>query len=223
MTEPAGQISYSSELARKSIHLLSLLIPILYLQVNHVTGVTILLAMALASLTIDVLRHWHEPTRRLLMRLVGRLLRNHERENGTLRLTGATWVLIAATLSLGVFPPAVGVTAFSVLIVSDTFAALVGRRFGQRRFLDKSVEGTVTFIFTACCVVVVMGVSFGLPWTFWVAGCIGAVSAGIAEASAVRLGLDDNIAIPFGFAVPVMILDRVFRTLGEIGFADLIK
>ncbi len=179
--------------------------------------------MAAVSLGIDVLRHKHEPTRRLLMKLVGPLLRSHERENGTLTLTGATWVLIAATLTLGAFPPAVGVTAFSVLIVSDTFAALVGRRFGKTRFLDKTVAGTATFIVTACGVVAAMGVTYSMPWTFWLAGAVGAVAAGITEASAVRLKLDDNIAIPFSMAIAMMIVDRVVRTLGEPGFADWIS
>jgi dolichol kinase len=132
-------------------------------------------------------------------------------------------VLVAATLTLGAFPPVVGVTAFCVLIVSDTFAALVGRRFGKTRFFDKTVVGTVTFVLTACIVVIVMGLIYHLPWTFWVAGFLGAVAAGMAEAMAVRLKLDDNIAIPFSMAITMMILDRVFRTLGEPGFAELLS
>lgn len=218
-----GQISYQSELARKSIHLLSLCIPILFLRVPHVLGITILLAMTTVSFAIDLARHFHAPTRAFMMRYVGALLRTHEREQGSLTLTGATWVLIAATLTLGGFPPTVGVTAFSVLIVSDTFAALVGRRYGVRRFLDKSLVGTSTFILTAWVVVAVMGLTCGLPWTFWFAGAVGSVCAGIAEASAVRTGLDDNIAIPFSMAIAMMVLEGVLRTIGEPAFSHLLN
>jgi len=217
-----NQISYSSELARKSIHITSLLIPIIYLQVERRTGILILICMTLVSVLIDVGRYYHEPTRRILMKLVGPLLRTHELANGGIKLTGASWVLIAATLTLSVFPPLVGVTAFSILIVSDTFAALVGRRYGVKKFIDKSVVGSVTFAITAMIVVCVYGLIFGAPWTFWAAGAIGAVAAAIAEASSIRLRLDDNIAIPFSFGITMMVFEWLMRGTSLPSFAYLI-
>ncbi len=223
MARQHGQISYKSELARKSIHLLSLLIPIIYVHVPRLTGVTILVCMTLVSLGVDVARHYHAPSRAWLMKLIGPLLRKHETENGTMTLTGATWVLIAATLTLGVFPLVVGVAAFCVLIVSDTFAALVGRRYGVRRFLDKSLVGTSTFIITGWLVVLVVGQIYHLPSTFYVAGCIGACSAGLAEAAAVRFRIDDNLAIPLSMAMTMMILERLLQTLGGEAFSHLVR
>ena len=219
----AEQITYRDELARKSIHMLSLCIPIIYLRVPHAVGVTVLVCMTLVSLGIDIARHYHAPTRELLMRLVGSLLRQHEQGNNRLTLTGATWVLIAATLTLGGFPPVVGVTAFSVLILSDTFAALVGRRYGVRRFLDKSLIGTTTFVVVAWIVTVVVGSIYELPWTFWLAGAIGSVCAGLVEASAVRTGLDDNIAVPFSMAIVMMIVEGVLSTIGQPAFSHLLR
>lgn len=221
-TVERGQISYGSELVRKSIHLMSLAIPAIFLNTPHSTGIALLLGGTIVSLGIDIARYFHKPSRDVFMKYMGSLLRKHETDKTKFILTGATWVLIAATLTLGIFPPAVGVPAFTVLIVSDTFAALVGRRYGVRPFLDKSLVGTSTFIVTSWMVVAVIGSLFALPWTFWAAGCIGGTCAGIAEAAAVRTKLDDNIAIPFSMAIIMMLLEQVFLALHYPGFSSLI-
>lgn len=157
------------------------------------------------------------------MLVVGDLLRKHELQSGKFTLTGATWVLIAATLSLGVFPPAVGVPAFCVLIVSDTFAALIGRRYGVRKFLDKSVVGTSTFIVTGCMVVATFGLLYTLPISYYLAGSLGAVCAGIAEAAAVRFRVDDNIAIPLSMAATMIIAEKLLHGVGLPLFSQLIQ
>ena len=216
------QISYSNELARKAIHITSLLIPIIYLQVEQRTAMLILISMTSVSLLIDVARYKHGPTRRVLMQLVGPLLRTHELGNSGMKLTGASWVLIAATLTLSVFPPLIGVTAFTILIISDTFAALIGRRYGHTPFLDKSRAGSVTFASTAMVVVGVYGLVFSAPWTYWAAGMIGAIAAAVVEAASVRLRLDDNIAIPFSFGITAMVCEWITRGTGLPSFAMLV-
>lgn len=221
MSEAHGngnQISYTSELARKGIHLASLGIPTIYLQIPHQVGIMVLMAMTAISLLIDILRHYHEPSRRLLMSVFGNLLRDHEVHSGAMRLTGATWVLIAATLTLSIFPTIVGVTAFTILIVSDTFAALVGRRFGVKRFLDKSVVGTLTFMVTAMAVVLTYDMIFQLPFTYLIAGCVGAIVGGVVEAGSVSLHMDDNISIPFSIAGTMMVFEWVYGIVGSASF-----
>lgn len=201
MTGTSAQITYASEIARKGIHLASLLIPIVYLQLDHWTGIVILCAMTTASLLIDVLLHVHAGSRRLLLSLVGPLLRQHELREDRFHLTGASWVLIAATLTFLVFPTTIAVTAFSVLIVSDTFAALIGRRYGQREFIDKSLAGSVAFALSAFVVVAAWQAVFSLPLSFFVAGTIASTAAAVAEAASSRLRLDDNIAIPCSYGI----------------------
>jgi dolichol kinase len=212
------QISYASELARKSIHLTSVMIPIIYLRVEHRIGILVLICMTLTSLLIDVGRHYHRPTRALLMKLVGPLLRTHELQEERFRLTGATWVLIAATLTLAVFPTLIGVTAFTILIISDTFAALVGRQFKSGPFLDKSIAGSATFAITAMIVVAIYASIFTAPWTFWAAGAVASATAAVVEASAIRMRMDDNISIPFSFGIAMMLLDWLAQYAGFPSF-----
>ena len=205
------QISYTSELARKGIHLSSLMIPIVYLQLDHWTGISILTAMTIASLLIDAMMHYHAPTRRVMHALVGPMLRPHEIASEVFRLTGASWVLIAATMTFLVFPKVISTTSFTVLIVSDTAAALIGRRFGKRRFFDKTLVGTTFFVISAILVSMVYQHVFHLgPW-FLVSGIVASLVCGVVEAASTRLNLDDNISIPSSFALTMLAMD----SLGE--------
>lgn len=210
----AKQIPYESEIARKMVHMASLLIPIIYLNVAHETGVFILAWLAATSVIIDVLMHYHAPTRRVLVSLVGPIMRTHELSSEKFLLTGASWVLISALITIAVFPKSIAVTAFTILIVSDTCAALVGRRVPGPKFLDKTLVGTSTFIVSAWIVVGVYGAIYGMPWTFYVAGLIGSVMGGIAEAASTRLRLDDNVSVPLSIALTMSLLGWLFVSMG---------
>lgn len=214
------QISYTSEVARKGIHLSSLMIPALYLQIEHHTGIMILLAMTFTSLLIDVLLHCHGATRRVMLRVFGPMLRPHERTSERFLLTGASWVLIAATLTFALFPKVVSVTAFTVLIVSDTVAALVGRRYGERRFFDKSLVGSEGFAISAIGVVLFYGRLFEAPISFFSCGAAASLVSATVEASSTRLRVDDNLSIPFSFAITMVLLHHVVQTVGFRSFLE---
>ena len=64
-------------------------------------------------------------------------------------------------------------TAFAILIVSDTAAALIGRKFGKHPFHGKSVEGTTAFFISALIVVAIAPKVLYLPTEY----VIGAVAA----------------------------------------------
>ena len=176
----------------------------MYLQLNHWTGITILTGMTITSLLIDVLMHYHDPTRRVMHSLVGPMLRPHEIASEVFRLTGASWVLIAATLTFLLFPKVISTTSFTVLIVSDTAAALIGRRFGRRRFFDKTLVGTLFFVLTAVVVTAVYQQVFHVGFWFLVSGITASLVCGVVEAVSTRLKLDDNISIPSSFALTMM-------------------
>ncbi|MCK7523378.1 MAG: hypothetical protein MZV64_39855 [Ignavibacteriales bacterium] len=63
--------------------------------------------------------------------------------------------LLSALICALIFPKVIFVTAFSILIISDTMAALIGRKFGKRKFLRKSLEGTLSFFISASIVVII--------------------------------------------------------------------
>jgi dolichol kinase len=126
--------------------------------------------------------------------MFGFLLRKHELDEKKKNLNGATYVLISALICVFVFPKVLVITAFSILIISDTMAALIGRKFGKHKFLSKSLEGTLAFFISAIIVVLIAPKIEGLFLEYLI-GILAAAIAAIVEN--ISYGwIDDNLSIP---------------------------
>ncbi len=204
---PSVEESYGAEVMRKAIHLCSLLIPVIYYFITKSLALSILVPMLLAAGIADVLRLYHEPTGRLYDRYLGFLLRRHERFDSGRRLNGATYVLFSAVLCMVIFPKLIFLTAFTILIVSDTAAALVGRRIGRHPFLGKSLEGSLAFFVSALVVVLVAPKVRYLPPEYLI-GLASAALGAVVEAS--PLPLDDNLSIPLAIGAAMWLLYSLF-------------
>ena len=189
-----GTILYRDELIRKLIHLCSLSIPVVYYFISTNTAATILGVLAIVALTIDLARHFHPSAGKVFYGIFGFLLRTHEVDSKKKSLNGATYVLLSALISILIFPKAIFITAFSILIVSDSMAAIIGRKFGKRKFLSKSFEGTLAFFVSACIVVFFTPKVANLPEEFLI-GFTGALVGAFVENVSFRL-IDDNLSIP---------------------------
>lgn len=189
----AGDIEYRAEVVRKGIHLSSLNIPVIYYFIDRDLALMLLIPVTAAFIAVDLLRYYHEPTARLFYKVFRFMLRKHEQDGNSKRLNGASNVLIAATVCVVLFPKLVVLTAFTILIISDTFAALIGRKFGRHRFLGKSVEGSLAFfLFGLAVVAVTPKVTYALPE--YLIGALAATVGTVAEAFPWKI--DDNLSIP---------------------------
>jgi dolichol kinase len=194
----AANIDYKAELARKGIHFLSLSIPIIYYYIDRDLALTLLVPITLAFLTVDLLRYYHKPTADLFYKIFRFMLRKHEQDENSKRLNGATNVLIAASLCVIIFPKLIVLTAFPILIISDSVAALFGRRFGRRKFLQKSVEGSLAFFIFALIVIAFTPKVDGSMNEYFI-GAIAAFVGTVVEASSWKF--DDNLSIPLSVGV----------------------
>ena len=114
------------------------------------------------------------------------MLRSHEIRGG---YTGATWVFIASTLSIAIFPKEIAVMSLIFMSVGDTTAGLIGRKFGRLKFHNKTLEGALSG-FIICLII-------GLIMDLNLADIIiifGALSAMIIEL--IPTSFDDNLTIP---------------------------
>lgn len=208
MTElPSVEHSYGSELIRKGIHLSSLAIPVVYYFLNKGTALTILVPLTAVFLITDILRLFHTPSGRLFEQVFGFLLRAHERNDRGRQLTGASYVLLSATLSVLIFPKVIALTSFAILIISDSAAALIGRKYGRHPFMRKSAEGTTAFFLTALIVVALAPKINYLPQEYVIGG-VAALIGTIVEAMSVDI--DDNVSIPFSIGAAMWLLYSVF-------------
>jgi len=200
---PSVDHSYGTEVMRKSIHLTSLAIPVVYYFISKTAALSILVPLTLAFGLSDLARVFHPPTRNLYNRLFGFLLRARERSGERKRLNGATYVLLSAIVCVWLFPKVIVLTAFAILIISDTAAALVGRKFGRHPFFGKSVEGTAAFFLTALIVVAVAPKISYTP-TEYLVGVAAALVGTLVEL--ISGAVDDNLSIPISIGAVMWLL-----------------
>lgn len=193
-------IEYKHEIVRKAIHLFSLSIPIIYFFISRQLALYLLVSITSVFIMIDMARYYIPPVANWFYRWFGWLLRRHETDVSKKRLNGASNVLISALLCVLLFPKIIAINAFTILIISDTTSALIGRRFGRHRFLAKSLEGSSAFLISAVLVVLVAPKVNNLPMEY-IAGFIAAAVGTVVEALPIKI--DDNLSIPItvGFSL----------------------
>jgi dolichol kinase len=186
-----------SEYKRKLIHLFNLAIPFSYLYVFPEKWVFVKLLSILMVLCIifDILRHKVAWVKSLFTLFINSMLRSHEQEG---KLTGATWVMIGAVISIILFSKPVAIIALIFMSLGDSAAGLIGRRYGKHKIWNKSWEGFFGGLFV--CIIVGMNYSL-LPITISLSGAVAAMVMEILP-----IPLDDNFKIPLGAGAIMMML-----------------
>ena len=186
-----------SEYKRKLIHLFNLAIPFSYLYIFPEKWVFVKLLSILMFLFIifDILRHKVAWLKSLFTLFINSMLRSHEQEG---KLTGATWVMIGAVISIILFSKPVAIIALIFMSLGDSAAGLIGQRYGKHKIWNKSWEGFFGGLFV--CIIIGMNYSL-LPMTISLSGAVAAMVMEI-----VPIPLDDNFKIPLGAGAIMMML-----------------
>jgi len=187
------------ELIRKGIHICSLSIPIVVYYVSRETALLIFIPLAVAALLLDFFRYRSEFVAKIFYFFFGDILRQHELTSKKKLLTGGTYVLVSAALCVFLFPKVLFVMGFSILIISDTLAAFVGKILGKHEIHGKkTLEGSSAFFISAILVILLTPkITYG--GTEYIIGFVGALIATIVELFSFGL-LDDNFSIPISCA-----------------------
>ena len=185
--------SFKKELARKLIHLSSLWIPALIYFVQPSISIIVFSAIFVGDVILEYgnYKKWRW-ARRTFGLLFYRTLRNKELKRSQLQLSGGAYVMLAAIACTLLFPANVAVVALSIMLISDTCAALFGKAYSRRLYKNKSIEGTAAFFVSALLIMVIC--NFILPVTY--ASILAAFVATFAEMYEDKIEIDDNLSIP---------------------------
>ncbi len=180
----SGKAPFMQEWKRKGFHISSIYIPLLYAFLSKESAAMIIVPVSIVFLFLDALRLFHKGLNSYTLRKFKGFMRKEEEK----RLTGSSYFLLGCCLSIILFSKPVAITSILIMIVSDTLAAIVGRRFGRTKIFDKTAEGSLSFFGSAVILVVI------IPGVPLFAGFLGALAATVVEA--LPIGLDDNLAVP---------------------------
>jgi dolichol kinase len=191
--EELDRLELRYEVARKAIHLSSLSIPVIYCHISRELALLLLVPLFTGFFLVDMLKNFVAPVSVWYHTTFDSMLRTHEIQKEKNHLNGATCITLSALLLVLFFPKVIVVASFSMVAISDTLAAIVGKAFGKHRFGQKSIEGSAAFFLSAMVIVLVV------PGINPFIGLAMAVFATVTEAFVVRIGgfrIDDNLTIP---------------------------
>jgi len=183
-----------NELIRKAIHLLTAVIPLFYLYYLEWEQMSVLcISLFVLFLLGDILRIYVTHLTQIYEKIFGKLLRPAEKGK---KLNGATLLLLGYAIVTVLFDKQIAVIAMLILAVSDSMAAIIGIKFGRKKWFGKTMEGSLIFFII----------------TFFIAGIfsanIGVNILGAALITSVELfsgKLNDNLTIPIVSALFFML------------------
>lgn len=184
-------IKFKSEIHRKLVHLSSLWIPLSYLYFSEDTMTSILFMLTGSALIIELCRKYSQELNSLIQNTLGGIMRIEEKQT----FSGATYLLLSSGLTIWFFGKEIAIFALSVLMISDTCAAIIGRKFGKHVFAGKSLEGSLAFFLSALLVYFIFKIFFSFSLSFNVS-LFAIFIATIVEFFAKQIKIDDNLVIP---------------------------
>jgi dolichol kinase len=197
----AGTNKHVNELFRKVIHIGSLSIPMFYRYVLGFSRLAMFITLGaclIVSLLVDLFRIQQPTFRKFFHKLFGQILRRHERHD----FTGATFLIFSCMLCVVFFNPMIAFLSMCYLSIGDTFAAIVGMRFGKRKFRrqDKTVEGSLACYVSILLFSILFAPSLS-PWVY----VTGSFTATLAELW--KVPVDDNIKIPISSGLAMTVIN----------------
>ena len=163
-------------------------IPIAGIFVASSIMVIALAVLSVAALALDLARFRVGWLNRYFLRWLAPLLKGSEKS----RITGATYLLIAALAVFGLFDSTIAVASLLFLSLGDPAAALVGRAMPGPRIRGKSPGGTAAFLAVSLAVVGVLAAAGVIEYHWGL--LVGAAVAAVVELAS--LPPDDNLTVP---------------------------
>lgn len=198
MEDKNHQIGLKNELLRKAIHLSSVVIPISYYFLEKNILLIVVGAGTVFMILLDIFRKYFPSVNDFYVKVMGFVLRKKEINVKEHFLTGGTYYAIGVFLTILLFKREIASPAIMIMIICDTFAALVGKKFGKHNFWNKTLEGSLTFFIIGVAIVMLTPkvTSNYLEYAYAI---IALLIATVIEA--LPFELDDNITIPVSFGI----------------------
>ena len=176
------------EIPRKSIHLLTnSIIPFVYyfFKIPQMWMSALLGLGAITFVIIDLGRTRNIWISKVFRKYFNGMMRAHELDG---KLTGASYLLIGSFITVMLFPRGIAVLALLFATFGDTFAALIGKKFGKIKIWNKTLEGSLAGLI-ACLLIAQI-----IPDVSNIVKYSGAFAAMIIEVMPIKI--DDNLRIP---------------------------
>ena len=204
------KIEYKREVYRKLFHLSSIWVSVALWYMPFDMSVKFFGLLYILLLISELLRIYCPLVKNLYIYLFGNYMRAREKNVSKPSFIGSYYVVLATFMGVLFFSKISVVTAVSIMVISDSAAALIGRKFGKNKLLDKSWEGFIAFLVSGWLTIMVIYYLIHANSLFIISGCVAVVGSAIAELYSSRLKIDDNLTIVVACGI---VMDLVFYLL----------
>lgn len=194
-------ISLKNEIARKIIHLSSIIIPIFLLFYGREVTLLYLLPITIFFLVLDILRIRSKNFKSLYNYFFISITRKKESK----KLTGASYVFLSSLIIIYFFPENIAAISLFIMVISDTVAAIFGRIYGTIKIRNKTLEGSLAF-FMSSFIIILFAIDINLYLAF--------ISIIIATLTELYSPFDDNLSVPISYGFSYIILIEISKWLG---------
>ena len=191
-------LNYRQEIYRKLIHLSSSCIPFMLWYFGKDTFQPWIISCAIILPILDYGRRYNK----FLYRIYSNLFITFTRPIEQGILSGASWVIIGAAVTIFIFNENTAIIGLLVLSIADSAAAIIGIKFGKTQLYSKSLEGSAAFFITATIIV------FSLSSADAYVNFIAVIAATVVELFSTPR-INDNLLIPMVLAL--------ILTIGGVG------
>ena len=196
-------LNNQQEFFRKIIHIGCSVIPLSYLYyLSREQIITISGFISIGFVIAEIFRRISDKAQQLFFFIFKPLLREDEKKK---RITGATVLFVSLTIIFILFEKRTAIPAALILTIADSFAAIFGKKFGRRKFLNKSVTGSLTFFILGNVILFIL-----LPQL----GMLNIVIAAILTfVEAFDLPVSDNLILP---VLTCLLIEGIFFIKGGL-------
>ena len=191
-------LNYRQEIYRKLIHLSSSCIPFMLWYFGKDTFQPWIISCAIILLILDYGRRYNK----FLYRIYSNLFITFTRPIEQGLISGASWVIIGAAVTIFIFNENTAIIGLLVLSIADSAAAIIGIKLGKTQLYSKSLEGSAAFFITATIIVFSLS-----PAAFYI-NFIAVIAATVVELFSTPR-INDNLLIPMVLAL--------ILTIGGVG------
>lgn len=195
---------YNLEIKRKIFHCMSIIFPIFYLLTNKITMVMVIIVVSGLALSIDISRHYNPKVQEIVGKFFTNIMREDE-ISGNFKLSGVSYMFLGFLISCLLFSKGVAISSFLVLIVSDTVAALVGKKIGTPTENGKSIEGSAAFAVSAM-LIGMLSYTFHAYNTSFSSIIVASLITTAVEYYSNKIKINDNLSIPVTYGLVLTVL-----------------
>lgn len=152
-----------------------------------------IMAIAIAGFLLDMVRAKYAPLNKLVIKMMGPLMRRSEREG----MSGLPFYALGVSISLFFYQRDIAIISIMFLIFSDPLSSFFGVLYGKDKILpNKSLQGAVAGFFTCYLITLFYVMNTATLGTHILVFAIVSGVIGAASELVSAFNIDDNLTIP---------------------------